>query len=116
MQEKFCDAVKTRPFWIVSLVSILSAIILHLSALGAAAKHVESFTKSIKASEPQKQQLKIEAKKFSHESDLLVASGWLAGTVALVALIVSRRREEPTSPFILFLLLTIYVVLQFAIV
>ena len=69
---------KIRAFWIISLAAILLAIVLHLNALGAAAKQIEKFKLCMTAIEPQKQELKAEAKRFGHQADIFVTSGWAA--------------------------------------
>jgi uncharacterized membrane protein len=108
--------VKARVFWLVSLTLALSAISLHIGALGAASEHVNLFTRAMNAPESQKQELKAEAKHFSKKSDALVISGWVTAAVGLISLFISHRREEFAPRSVVVVLLAFYVLLQFAVV
>jgi uncharacterized membrane protein len=108
--------VKARAFWLVSFTLVLSAIILHIGALGVASEHVNLFTRAMNAPESQKQEIKAEAKRYSKKSDVLVISGWVTASVGLVSLFISHRREESAPRSVVVVLLAFYVLLQFAVV
>jgi hypothetical protein len=108
--------VKARAFWLVSLVLVLSALFLHLCALGAAQKHVDRFNRAMNSPEPQRQEFQAEAKDFSRKSDAFVISGWVTAAVGLVSLFISHRREESAPRSVVVVLLAFYLLLQFAVV
>jgi hypothetical protein len=108
--------VKARVFWLVSLTFVLSAIILHIGALGAAARQVDSFKREMNAPESQKQELKAEVKQYRKQSNARLISGWIAATVGLVTLFASYRKEESAPRSVVVVLLAFYVLLQFAVV
>jgi len=89
---------------------------LHLNALGAAAKHLDYFTRSMNAPELQKQKLKAESKRLSQKSDALVILGWVTASVSLIFLFVSHRKEEPAARSLVVVLLALYSLLQFAVI
>jgi hypothetical protein len=108
--------VKARAFWLVSLVLVLSALFLHLCALGAAQKHVDRIHHAMNSAEPQRQEFQTEAKDFSRKSDAYVILGWVTAAVGLVSLFFSHRREEPAPRSVMVVLLAFYMLLQFAVV
>jgi hypothetical protein len=108
--------VNARAFWLVSLVLVLSALFLHLCALGAAQKHVDRFNRAMNSPEPQRQEFQAEAKDFGRKSGAFVISGWVTAAVGLVSLFISHRREESAPQSVVVVLLAFYLLLQFAVV
>lgn len=100
----------------ISLALILSAICLHLLALGQAANRVGIHKEIFTASESQKQTLEIKAKEFSQLSDVCVVSGRVVAAISLINLLISRRKQEPVSLSIPAGLLALYLLLQFAVI
>jgi hypothetical protein len=105
---------KKRAFSLGSLLLILLAIFLHIEGFGAAAQKTRNRNNAINTADVQKQQeLKSEANRLSHKSDMLIMSGWGLAVAGIIRLCVSYRRDEPVSRAGRIVLLAFYVLLQF---
>jgi hypothetical protein len=59
------------------------------------------------------QELKSEANRLSHTSDVLVISSWSVAAAGVICLFVSYRRDEPASRAGQIILFAFYLLLQF---
>ena len=105
---------KKRAFSLSSLLLVLLAIFLHMEGFGAATEKTRNSSNAMHTVDVQKQQeLKSEANRLSHKSDVLIMSGWGLAVTGIICLYVSYRRDEPVSRAGQIILLMFYVLLQF---
>ena len=109
---------KTRAFWIVSLVSALVAICLHLAALGKAGNGVRSISQAMNANAPedQRQKLKVEAHQFYKVASNFRFTGIAVAILSVIFLFLSYKKDEQATRSVTIAILAFYLLLQFAVV
>ena len=109
---------KKRAFWLISLCAILLALFFWLSGFGVAQKHarlINELNEAMNSRDLEKQQsLTVEAKQLTHLSDERIVFGCISGVVSLSCLFISHRRNEPAARSVVIVLMSFYLLLQFA--
>jgi|SRR5882724_6952249 len=104
---------KKRAFSLGSLLLIFLAIFLHLQGFGAAGEKNRNRNAMNTTNVQKQQELRSEANRLSHKSDMLIMSGWGLAAASIICLYVSYRRDESGSRAGQIILLAFYVFLQF---
>ena len=66
--------------------------------------------------EPRKQEIRAEAKHWSKVANLSRGLGWGAALIGMFCLYISYRRDEPAFRGVLIVLLSFYLLFQFAVI
>jgi hypothetical protein len=114
--DQILERMKSRRFYIVSLILAVLALSAQLWAMGFASRSLHMRARAITGPPAQKAQRLAEAKEHSRQFPFYYSAGWAfaLGSVALV--VVSSRKREPISRSIPVGLLAGYVLLQFCLI
>ena len=107
---------KTRAFFIASLLLGVLALSAHLWALGFSSRSLHMCARAIAGPPAEKAQALAEAKEHSRQFPFFYYAGLSFGLGSVVLLTVSSRRHEPVSRSIPIGLLVGYVLLQFLLI
>jgi hypothetical protein len=108
--------VKVKVLWVISLVLIVGALGLHITALRAAGNGAMAMSRIMAINVEDQEQARAEARRFARRADAFLLAGWIAAGLSIVSLFFSSRRAEPAPRSVVYALLALYAILQFAVV